>query len=64
MRELWIEVKWDSRSDQEREKEERRWEWPLRSSNAFFKFCFLESTSSSASEIALRSAISELEEEI
>lgn len=46
-------VKWESRSDQVREKEERKddWDWDWRSSKAFLRFCFLASISFRASEI-------------
>ena len=44
-------VKWESRSDQVREKEERREEWDWSSSKAFFRFSFFESMSFRAAEI-------------
>ena len=46
-----MEVKWESRSDQVREKEERKDDWDWRSSKAFLRLCFLASISFRASEI-------------
>lgn len=46
-----MEVKWESRSDQERLKEERTAEWDWSSSKAFFRFCFFVLISSMAAEI-------------
>lgn len=55
MREVWREVKWESRSDQEREKEERREEdWDWRSSKAFLRSDFFESICCRATEIVSR----------
>ena len=56
-REDWREVKWESRSDQVRVKEEREEECDWRSSKAFRRFSFLPSTSFRAAEIAFVVAI-------